>query len=72
MGHDRIAAARRAANVSLPTDLVEQARELESVYRDEVRRIREKQWTEENWEAIQSCNAWVEEHGLPLAKYRMF
>ena len=71
---------RRATNVSLPTDLVEQARALgisvsracEAGLADEVRRVREQQWIEENWEAIQSSNRWVEEHGLPLARYRMF
>jgi antitoxin CcdA len=26
----------------------------------------------ENAEAFASLNAWVEEHGLPLAKYRQF
>jgi antitoxin CcdA len=29
-------------------------------------------WLEEHEEAINSSNAFVEEHGLPLAKYRMF
>ena len=81
MRHDRIPKSpRRATNVSLPADLIEQARELgvsvsracEAGLADEVRRVREKQWIEENWEAIQGWNVWVEEHGLPLAKYRMF
>lgn len=71
---------RRATNVSLPADLVEQARALgisvsracEAGLADEVRRVREQQWIEENWEAIQSSNRWVEEHGLPLARHRMF
>lgn len=80
MRHDRISTPRRATNVSLPTDLVEQARALgisvsracEAGLADEVRRVREQQWIEENWEAIQSSNRWVEEHGLPLARHRMF
>ncbi|MFD1613363.1 type II toxin-antitoxin system CcdA family antitoxin [Sphingomonas tabacisoli] len=29
-------------------------------------------WIRENWAAIQSSNAWVDEHGLPLAKFRLF
>jgi antitoxin CcdA len=29
-------------------------------------------WLRENREAIQSSNDYVEEHGLPLARYRMF
>jgi len=31
-----------------------------------------KRWIEENAEAIRSSNEYVEKHGLPLAKYRMF
>lgn len=31
-----------------------------------------RRWAEENREAIESYNAWVEEHGVILAKYRMF
>jgi len=29
-------------------------------------------YQEENAEAIDQHNAWIEKHGLPLAKYRMF
>ena len=81
MRHDRIPdGPRRATNVSLSTELVEQARELgisvsracEAGLAAEVKKAREAKWIEENWEAIQSWNAWVDEHGLPLAKYRMF
>jgi antitoxin CcdA len=32
----------------------------------------QRQWQAENAEAIASWNAWVAEHGLPLAKYRKF
>lgn len=31
-----------------------------------------KRWAEENAEAIADFNRYVEENGLPLAKYRMF
>jgi antitoxin CcdA len=31
-----------------------------------------RKWLEENAEAIESMNEWVEKNGLPLAKYRMF
>ena len=31
-----------------------------------------RRWLEENREAIAAHNRWVEEHGLPLAEYRMF
>jgi antitoxin CcdA len=37
-----------------------------------VKKAREDKWIEENWEAIQFWNRYVEENGLPLAKYRMF
>jgi antitoxin CcdA len=33
---------------------------------------RAKRWLEENWAAIESSNAYVEEHGLPLKEYRLF
>lgn len=66
--------------MSLPTELVDEARELgvalskacEAGLAAEVKKAREARWIEENWEAIQAWNAWVEEHGLPLAKYRQF
>ena len=31
-----------------------------------------KEWAEQNGEAIESSNAYVEEHGLPLEKVRQF
>ena len=31
-----------------------------------------RQWKLENREAIEAMNRYVEEHGLPLAKYRQF
>ena len=39
---------------------------------DAVRSEKARRWQEENREAIEAHNRWVEEHGLPLAKYRMF
>jgi antitoxin CcdA len=33
---------------------------------------RAERWLKENVEAIESYNAYVEQHGLPLEKYRMF
>jgi antitoxin CcdA len=35
-------------------------------------RGRAAQWLEENRAALDSSNAYVEAHGLPLAKYRLF
>lgn len=39
---------------------------------DAVRAEKARRWQEENGEAIAAHNRWVEDHGLPLAKYRMF
>lgn len=71
---------RKAINVSLDPRLVEEARELgvnlsracEHGLYDVVRTERRRQWQKEHAEAIASSNAYVERHGLPRAKYRMF
>lgn len=76
----RKAAPKRATNVSLPSSLIEEARRLnvnisqacERGLEDEVRKALREAWLDENREAIQASNAWVEKHGLPLAKYRQF
>jgi antitoxin CcdA len=34
--------------------------------------LRANDWKAQNADAIVSMNAWIEEHGLPLEKYRMF
>jgi antitoxin CcdA len=39
---------------------------------DAIRAEKARRWLEENREAIDAHNRWVEEHGLPLAEYRMF
>ena len=72
--------ARRATNVSLDSEHLAEARELginvsQACERGLIQTIAEARaarWLEENREAIESSNAWVREHGLPLAKYRMF
>ena len=38
----------------------------------QLRQAVRKAWIGENREAMEACNAWVEKHGLPLAKYRQF
>ncbi len=71
---------RRPTNVSLASDLIEQAKQLEINVSQacekglaaEVKKAREDKWIEQNWEAIQFWNDYVEKNGLPLAKYRMF
>ncbi len=72
--------SRKATNVSLDRALVEEARALdvnlsraaEDGLRAAVKAEKERKWKEENREVIESYNAWVEEHGIPLAKYRQF
>jgi antitoxin CcdA len=39
---------------------------------EEVRQAVRAAWMEENRAAIDGVNAWVEKHGLPLAKHRQF
>ena len=44
----------------------------EAGLRAAVREAREEAWRKQNAEAIAASNAWVEAHGVPLAKHRMF
>lgn len=77
---DEAPAVRRATNVSLDTKLVEAAKEFginvsracEEGLAKQISEERNRRWQEENKEAIEGYNAWIAEHGLPLAKYRMF
>jgi antitoxin CcdA len=71
---------RQATNLSLPADLVAEARALgvnlsracETGLADAVRQARSAQWRAENAEAIQSYNDWIEKNGLPLDDLRLF
>jgi antitoxin CcdA len=71
---------RKPTNLSLEADLVAEARRLgislsrvaEAGLRRAVAEEAKLRWQEENREALLSSNAYVEKHGLPLAKYRMF
>jgi antitoxin CcdA len=73
-------AARRATNLNLEAALVDEARRLgvnlsraaEAGLRRAVAEEAARRWQQENAEGIRQMNAWVEKHGLPLAKYRMF
>lgn len=72
--------ARRATNLTLDSKLVEQARTLkinlssaaEAGIAEAIAAETSRQWRTDNAEAIQSSNEYVEKHGLPLQKYRMF
>lgn len=81
MKPDPIASGKRKpVNLSLDTGVVEAARALginlsqacEAALREATRKERDRQWQDENREAIQAWNAWVEENGLPLEEYRQF
>ncbi|HEY9280247.1 MAG TPA: type II toxin-antitoxin system CcdA family antitoxin [Eoetvoesiella sp.] len=73
-------APKRATNVSLAENLLSEAKALhinisqaaEAGLVQAIARRQTELWLEENEEAIDSSNAFVEKHGLPLTKYRMF
>ena len=73
-------AARKPTNLTLDAALLADAKDLsvnvsraaENGIAEAVRAEKERLWLEENREALESSNAYVTEHGLPLAKYRMF
>jgi antitoxin CcdA len=72
--------ARRPTNLSLPVALIEDARQLginlsracEQGIVAAVKAERERRWKDQNRDAVEDYNRWVEEHGLPLAEYRQF
>lgn len=72
--------SRRSTSLTLDRALLDEARALkvnvsraaETGLASAVRAARAKAWQEENADAIASSNAYVETHGLPLAKYRKF
>ena len=71
---------RRSTNLTLTASLVAEARELgvnvsqaaEAGIADAVARRRQERWLADNLDALDSSNAFVERHGLPLARYRNF
>jgi antitoxin CcdA len=71
---------RKAANLSIDATLLAEAKTLsvnisraaEEGIASAVRAEKERLWKIENREALESSNRWVEENGLPLAKYRQF
>lgn len=72
--------ARKATNVSLNEALLAEAKSLriniskaaETGLAGAVAERRAQLWREANKAALESSNAYVERHGLPLAKYRSF
>ena len=73
-------AAKKATNVSLAEPLLAEAKELrinisqaaEAGLAKAVAEKRAALWLQQNWGAIESSNAYVEAHGLPLDDVRMF
>ncbi len=73
-------ALKKATNISLDSQLLDEAKRLgvnvsracEDGLAAQVRDLKAKQWLEENRAALESSNDYVEKHGLPLARYRMF
>lgn len=71
---------RKPTNVSLPTDLLERARELnvnvsrasERGLREEVQAAEARVWADKNADFITEMNARIERDGLPLEEHRMF
>lgn len=64
------ATAPKAEGPALPRKLLDEAKRLEVEIagrsEDQVRRAVREAWIEENREAIEGWNAWVEKNGLPL------
>ena len=71
---------RRPTNVTLSDPVLREARALginvsqacERGLVAEVARVRRQRWLAENRDAMDAWNAYVEVHGLPLARYRQF
>jgi antitoxin CcdA len=71
---------RRATNVTLPEDLLDEAKMFginvsqasERGLADAVCAARAARWQQENAEALKQHDEWIAKNGLPLARYRMF
>lgn len=71
---------KRGTNVSLDPSLVDEAKALgislskscEQGLATAVKAERERRWLEENRAAIESNNAFIEAHGMPLARFRRY
>jgi antitoxin CcdA len=74
------AAPKKAANLSINSDLLEQAkalninlsRTLEQGLEEQIRAEKRKRWLEENREGIEAYNRHVEEHGVFSEGMRTF
>ncbi|HEY0013436.1 MAG TPA: type II toxin-antitoxin system CcdA family antitoxin [Allosphingosinicella sp.] len=70
------ATAPKPEGSELPPKLLAEARRLHVAIagrsQTEVETAVREAWQEENREAIEGINAWVEKNGLPLDRYRAF
>lgn len=74
------APSRRPINLSIDSALIDDAKALginvsricEDALREQIRSEKGRRWLEENQAAIESSNAYIAEHGLPLERYRAF
>lgn len=72
--------AKKAANLSVRADLLEEARAykinlsqtLEAALQVELKKEKERRWLEENQPAIDAYNRYVEKHGLFSDRFRTF
>ncbi len=71
---------RKATNVSLDVDLLREAKSLginisrsaELGLREALAKKRAELWKQENKDALEASNAFVEANGIPLASHRKF
>ena len=76
----KLAGSKRATNVSLRSDLIDEAKQLginiseacEQGLAEEVAKSRREAWLEENLPALEAWNQWIRENGIPYAEYRQF
>lgn len=69
---------RRSTSMTLDRDLLDQAKELgvnisraaEAGVLAAVKAERARRWKAENAEAVAAYNKWIEENGVPLARFR--
>ena len=76
----RFTAPKRATNVSLPGDMVDEAKRLginvsqacETGLQEQVRKALGEEWKRDNRQAIESWNKWVAENGMPYDELRQY
>ena len=71
---------RKSTNLSLDAQLVADAKAFglnlsetaERAIAEAVREEKVRRWKEENHEAIEAYNRYIDEHGVPLSEFRQF